>query len=129
MILTLEQLEKMDACQPARDLFKKIFGKEANLSEVVIELNKRNLEEYEAWLLAQNYKLTEGLVEAGANIHANDDDALCLAVRDGRLDIAELLLDKGANVHASNNYAFCWAIRYGRPDMVELLSEAMRYYR
>ncbi|MEK0338334.1 MAG: ankyrin repeat domain-containing protein [Nitrosopumilus sp.] len=40
------------------------------------------------------------LLKYGADIHANDDEALQVASRNGHYDVVKLLLDVGANVHA-----------------------------
>ena len=124
-IITLKQLEKMDACEPARDLFEQAFGDKANLSEVVEELHERNLIEYEAWLLAQNCKLTKELIKAGADIHANDDCALCLAAELGHLEVVKLLLKNGANIHADNDAALLWAAGSGYFEVVNFLKKEM----
>lgn len=124
MIITLRQLEEMDACEPAGDLFKKVFGEKASLNAVVEELHKRNLIEYEAWLLAQDYELTNELIKVGANIHADNDFALRWAARNGRLRVVKLLLKKSANIHAYNDAALCLAARNGRLEIVKLLLES-----
>jgi ankyrin repeat protein len=45
------------------------------------------------------------LLDAGADVHAKKDLALCLASEKNHTEIVGLLLDAGANVHADNDYA------------------------
>ena len=111
----------MDACQPARDLFEKVFGEKANLSEMVKELHKKKYYEYEGWLLAQNCKLTKELIKVGANIHADNDCALRLATYYGHLEVVKLLLKNGANIHAKNDCPLRWAAENGYLEVVKLL--------
>ncbi|MCL5733225.1 MAG: ankyrin repeat domain-containing protein [Patescibacteria group bacterium] len=125
MIITLRQLEKMDACEPARDLFEKVFGEVANLSEVVKELHNRNLDEYEAWLLDQNCELTKELIKVGADIHANNDGALCLAAEYGHLEVVKFLLENGSDVHAENDEALRWAAHKGHLEVANFLKKEM----
>ncbi|KAJ3044953.1 hypothetical protein HDV00_000237 [Rhizophlyctis rosea] len=43
------------------------------------------------------------LLESGADLHARNDEALCLASGNGELDMIQFLLSAGADVHAQNN--------------------------
>ena len=63
------------------------------------------------------------LLDAGADVHADDDDALRWAASNGHAGVVALLLDAGADVHADNNCALRWAARYGHTDVVALLEE------
>lgn len=63
------------------------------------------------------------LIEAGANIHVDDDWALRLASRNGHLEIVRYLVEQGANIHADNNYALRWAAKNGHIDVVKHLVE------
>ena len=47
--------------------------------------------------------------------------ALYQAVEKGFKDVVELLLNEGADVHANNDYALCCAATNGHKDVVELL--------
>jgi len=67
----------------------------------------------------------ELLIKAGANVHANDDEALRLASLYGHKDVVELLLKAGANVHANDNEALRFATEKGYKDIVELLKKYM----
>ena len=61
------------------------------------------------------------LLDHGANIHYEDDEALRYAAENGHKDIVELLLNRGANIHAGDYYALRYAAIYGHIDTVELL--------
>jgi ankyrin repeat protein len=63
------------------------------------------------------------LLDGGADIHTQEDAALCLAVTAGSLEVVGLLLDRGANVHARVNRALLLAARAGSEAMVHLLLE------
>ena len=39
----------------------------------------------------------------------------------GNTEIVELLLDAGADVHASNEQSLLWALHYGHDDVIKLL--------
>ena len=64
------------------------------------------------------------LLKAGANVHANDDEALRLASQNGHKDIVELLLKAGANIHGYDEYALIMSLDNGYKDVVELLLKA-----
>lgn len=61
------------------------------------------------------------LVEQGANIHANDDYALCLAARNGHLDVVKYFVEQGADICAWGDTALDWADETGHPEIVEYL--------
>jgi len=42
------------------------------------------------------------LLEAGADVHANGDDALYWSARNGHLEVVKILLDKGAIIHSAD---------------------------
>ena len=65
----------------------------------------------------------KALIENGADVHAENDYALCWASGNGHLRIVELLLENGADVHAFNDSALRYASRYGYLQIVELLIE------
>lgn len=122
-ILALKELEEMNACSPAVRSFKKVFGEEAELKQIVAKLHESGHRQWEAWLLSQNLELTKALLRNGANIHAWDDWALCLAVWDGHLEIVKCLVENGANIHARNDLALCWAAKRGYFEIVKCLVE------
>ena len=59
--------------------------------------------------------------EKGANIHANNDQALREAARYGHLAIVKYLTEQGLNIHAQNDAAIRWATKSGHLDVVKYL--------
>ena len=66
------------------------------------------------------------MIENGANIHANNDEALRSAV--GDFDVVKFLLEQGANVHASGVYgtALQLATENEENEVVEFLENYIR---
>ena len=65
--------------------------------------------------------VVEFLVKAGANVHADNDYALRMASESGNLPVVQVLVKAGANVHADNDYALRWASMYGHLPVVKFL--------
>ena len=65
------------------------------------------------------------LLEAGANVHAEDNFALFCASANGHTEIVKLLLEAGANVHAVHHQALRWASHRGHTEIVELLRKRL----
>jgi ankyrin repeat protein len=61
------------------------------------------------------------LLDNGADVHANNDEALRCAARDGYEEIVLALLARGANVHANGDEALRWAIYHEQVNIVRLL--------
>ena len=66
----------------------------------------------------------DAALAAGANVHAQDDEALRRASHNGRLAVVQTLLNAGANVHANNDYALRWASENGHGAVVQELLTA-----
>src|SRR5580658_1521723 len=64
------------------------------------------------------------LLEAGVDVHTDDDVALCEASEMGHIEVAKILLKAGANVHARDDYALRWACITSRSDTAKVLLEA-----
>jgi ankyrin repeat protein len=64
------------------------------------------------------------LLEAGADVHANNDEALRRAAEAGHTDVVRLLLGAGADVHARDDEALWRAARSGRTEVVMVLLDA-----
>ena len=64
------------------------------------------------------------LLNAGADVHADDDEALRWASEYGYLKVVSLLLDAGANVHAKDDLALRLASEKGHVEVVYLLLNA-----
>lgn len=56
-----------------------------------------------------NISLVEYSLTQGADIHAENDDALRLASQYGYIEIVKYLVEHGADIHAKNNRALRWA--------------------
>jgi len=63
------------------------------------------------------------LVEKGADIHAGNDFSLRLAARNGHLEVVKFLVEKGADIHTGNDYALRWAACYSHLEVVKFLVE------
>ena len=68
-----------------------------------------------------HWRVVQLLLDHGANVHAEDDDALKLSSLNGQLEVVQLLLDHGADVHAGNDQALRWASMNGYSDVVHAL--------
>jgi len=62
-------------------------------------------------------------IKHGADVHADNEEALRLASRYGHLDVVKVLVQHGADVHASNDGALRLASEYGHIDVVKFLVE------
>lgn len=65
----------------------------------------------------------EYLLNIGADIHVNDDEALFKAVEKGQSETIKYLLLKGANINAKNRSIVPYAVLYRDLDIVRLLVE------
>ena len=63
-------------------------------------------------------------LEAGANVHADDDAALRWSSENGRAEVVRLLLQAGANVHTLDDAALRSASENGHAEVVRLLLKA-----
>ena len=63
------------------------------------------------------------LIEHGADIHAENDDALCWAVENGHLNVVKCLVEHGANIHTRNDYVLRHAADRGYLNVVKYLVE------
>ena len=68
--------------------------------------------------------VVEVLVKAGADVHAADDEALRYASERGHLPVVEVLVKAGADVHAKNDEALRYASYHGHLPVVEFLVKA-----
>ena len=81
---------------------------------------------FETKFKASSLVLTEFLplelaLQHGADVHANDDEALRWASANGHLAVVQFLVEHGANVHANNDGARRWASEKGRLAVVKFL--------
>ena len=81
-----------------------------NLNEKLIETAK-----------AGKTKTVKLLLEKGADIHAENDSALCYAAVNGHTETVKFLLEQGADIHAENDLALYWAASNGHTETAKLL--------
>jgi hypothetical protein len=74
------------------------------------EINLSNSTHITAVAANGNLPLLIKLEEYGFNLHAKDDEALCLAIRGKHIKCAKYLISKGANVNAQNGQPLKLAI-------------------
>ena len=70
-----------------------------------------------------NIDTLEYLIQAGIDIHVNNDYVFGCAAESGYLDIVKYLISQGANIHADNNWAFRRAASNGHLKIVQYLKE------
>ena len=77
------------------------------------------------WICARYGKAdyVQYLLDAGANVHAENDYALQWASDNGHEKVVKLLLDAGADVHAEDDLALRWASHNGHEKVVKLLKD------
>ena len=68
-----------------------------------------------------NLSIIKFLLAEGADIHAQEDDALMYAAYYDHLDIVEFLLANGADIHAQEDWALRYAASRGHLDVVKFL--------
>jgi len=77
-----------------------------------------------ALVLTRFLPLTEAIelaIQHGADVHANNNNALRWASEYGHLPVIQFLVQHGANVHADNDYALRWASYNGHLPVVQFL--------
>ena len=71
-----------------------------------------------------NLEEVRSLVERGANIHAQDDEALKSSAAKGHLNVVKYLLERGADIHAQDDKALIESAAKGHLDIVKYLIES-----
>jgi ankyrin repeat protein len=61
------------------------------------------------------------LVEHGANIHADNEFALCVSAMGGKLDAVKYLVECGADIHVNHDMALRFSIQNSHKDVMEYL--------
>ena len=64
------------------------------------------------------------LLDAGADVHAEDDIALIMTAGNGHAATVKVLLDAGANVHAQRDASLFRASEHGHPATLKVLLDA-----
>ena len=70
-----------------------------------------------------NVETIKMLIEAGADVHADDDYALIYSAANGYSEVVKYLVEEGAYVHAENDYALRLSAEYGHSEVVKYLIE------
>jgi len=97
--ITLKYLKAINACGPAQDTFKEVFGKRALIADVVRALHKWRHYNWEGWLLACAGKDIAGvMLMDGADINVREGYALRWVIGDRNRQRAKFLLEHGARV-------------------------------
>lgn len=65
------------------------------------------------------------LISKGANIHANNEEALRYYSRFGDIETVKYLVSKGANIHIYNKEALRWPKEYKRIEVVKFLESQL----
>lgn len=68
-------------------------------------------------------KIVRVLLEYGANVHANNDEALRSSCANKRLENVKILLEHGANVHACDDEALRTSAKFSCTEIVQVLLE------
>ena len=63
------------------------------------------------------------LFEHGADICANNNQAICWASLNGHIEVVKFLVENGADICAQDNLAICWAAENGHTEVVKFLVE------
>ena len=63
----------------------------------------------------------EYLISVGADIHAENDEAIRWASLYGHIEVVKYLVSIGADIHANNNYAIRLASKHGHLEVVKYL--------
>ena len=97
-----------------------------NIVKLLINLGADiHIQNNEAIVMASyigHYDTVKLLIDLGADVNAQNNQAIISASGWGHLSVVKLLIDSGANIHAQNNQAFNCAKVNGHSDVVELLN-------
>lgn len=114
-------VEFSEAVTDAVIYFKKKFGEQTTVQNLLSETQRLHKDIFEGWLLAQKVELTEALIHCGADVHVYKDYALRVASRYGRTKVVRLLLGNGADIHAERGPALCFSSKFGHIEVMKLL--------
>ena len=110
----------------ARKFLETAIGEEnINFVKLLLMLVDENLETAFKCAVRKNHtEIVKLIVEAGVNIHTDNEYALRVTAGNGNVDIVKLLLENGAEVHANDDYSLNIAAEKGYAEVVKLLLEA-----
>lgn len=106
------------------DLFQVCLYDDLSTLQDSLEKNIWTAEEMNSCfiIIAMNKpEITRILIDHGADVHTNDDDALQWAAGCGQIETVRLLIAHDANIHADNNKALRFAAVNGYTEIVRLL--------
>ncbi len=98
-------------------------SKEGRITQVAIALELGAKGNNVALKLASrngHLEVVKYIIEQGADIHIDDDEALKLASR-GHLDVVKYLLEQGADIHIDDDFPLIEASAYGYLEVVKYL--------
>ncbi len=118
LIPTIPERVVMQLNSPLLDHLRKVYTECA-----LCDADPYHVALYRAAVLG--YKdVCEFLLDGGADIHSDEDSALCYAATKGHKDVCALLFDRGAHVHAIDNSPLRHAAMNGHKDVCALLLDS-----
>ena len=107
------QITRIPTPETWHQVYIKITAGDLNLSQKLIK-----------FIQTGDFQVVQLLLDAGADVTADDNAALLLASRRGHFQVVQLLVDAGADVTAEDNAALREASRNGHFQVVQVLLEA-----
>ena len=68
--------------------------------------------------LEENYDLLKKIFDLDKNFKLNQEEALYWAIKNNNIKVVKLLIEAGADVTADDNYAIRWASENGHVEVV-----------
>jgi ankyrin repeat protein len=68
----------------------------------------------------------ERLLDLGADIHVDSDNALCNAILNGHFNVVKALIERGANIYNVNKWILSDAKMYGYTEIVNYLKSIIK---
>jgi len=124
MKINIEMLKEMNACDEGLVWFLEHFPEGTTIKNL---LNKFDDDDWLGWLMSKRVDITQACLNAGADVHADDDYALKWSARNGRFAIVKLLLVNGADMDTVNmNIALQLTKKNNHIAVVKLLKKYIR---
>lgn len=61
------------------------------------------------------------LIKNGADVHYDNNEAMCISVKIGQLEIIKILINNGVDIRCNNNYALIKSASFGHLDIIKFL--------